>query len=119
MSKVRVTELLGADAILGMMDPDVNMKVHLGIDTRWIVAIASGNTEVSLAKASGGAVNQKAYPHQLVIDAVDASGFGWPSAGDCVKFTHNSGIRASGPPTGTNNKMVFLKNSGSTHTFTR
>lgn len=118
-NKVRVTHLLGSEAIVGWMHPEVHMRVHIGIDTRWITALDSGNFQVSLAKSSGGTAVQKAYPHQLVIDAPVASGFGWPTIDGCVVFGHNSGIRASGLPVADDSSLVYLKGGGPVTTFTR
>jgi len=118
-NKVRVTPLLGTDAVLGWMDPVVDMKVGFGIETRWIVGLDSGNNQVSLAKASGDDEVGKAYPHQLVVDNDTAYLHGFPSGDGCVSFGHNTGLRANGPPTAIGNKMVFLKSNGSTYTFQR
>ncbi len=118
-NKIRVTRSPGMDCVLGFMDPHVNMKVKFGIDFRWITGLDSGNFQVGLALASGGTTIAKAYPHQLIIDAPVASGYGWPTTGGSHKFTHESGIGASGPPTALGNHMVFLKGDGSTNDFTR
>jgi hypothetical protein len=88
-NKVRVTRLFGAGATVGFVDPQVNMRVRNGIDSRWIVALDSGNFQVSLGLASGGAVKAKAYPHDLTIDAPQASGFGWPAGTGSTTLGHN------------------------------
>src|SRR5262245_26646011 len=87
-NKVRVVSLFGVSAPLGVMDPAVHMKVRYGQDNRWIKTLDSGNFQVGLALASGGAVIAKAYPHDLIVPSGTAAYFGWPSGGGSVKHGH-------------------------------
>lgn len=122
-NKTVVTKLFGGGGELGGMDPQNNMKVKHGQDTRWITASGSNTTAyplgsgtdilVSLAMTSGGPQIARAYPYQLQIDVTVASGFGWPTAGGSVGIGH-SGIWRNGVPNvmASGNQFNFMSGAG-------
>ncbi len=121
-NKIRVTRLFGADDTLGLMDPAANMHVRHGQDSRWIVSLTTGNFLVNLSQASGGTVTSQAYPHWLLIDDPQASGFGWPTSSGSVVFGHHTGFFASGVPgipglSGSG--MAYTGGDSLVHTFSR
>jgi hypothetical protein len=117
-NKIRVAQRLGF-GVVGLMDPAVDMNVHFGIDSRWIVALDSGNFQVGLALASGGTVCAKAYPHMLMIDTPTASGFGWPNiANEPVGFGH-SGVFPGGVPVGVGSGMYYQGGDSLIHLVNR
>lgn len=117
-NKVRVTRLFGGGGVLGLMDPKVNMQVKYGQSPYWVKALDAGNFQAQLALASGGAVKQKAYPHDLQVDVTVASGFGWPASADSVLFGHN-GVFANGVPSVPGTGVSYLGGDGTVHTFGR
>ncbi len=119
LNKIRVTRLFGAGAAKGLLDPQVNMLVKHQQDPRWIVGLDSGNYQISLALASGGAACAKAYPHECYIDEPVASGYGWPTSDDSVLFGHDGGINASGPPVIQGTGMWFVDGGGTPTGFCR
>lgn len=90
-NKVRVTKLLGSDAIVGVMDPEVGMMTQYGK----ITALDADNSQVTVgvganAMAGSGTVSQKFYPHQLLVaSAVAIASHAYPSGVGCVPFGHS------------------------------
>jgi hypothetical protein len=117
-NKVRVTRFFGAGAVVGLIDPKVNMKVRYGQDIRWIVGMDSGNPlQVKLAKSSGGTILfNRAYPHELLMDTTTASGWGWPSNANSVTFGH-SGCYPGGVPRIQGTGTTYLAGAGLPTTF--
>jgi hypothetical protein len=117
-NKVRVTKLFGGSHPLGYMDPKVNMRVKYGQQPLWIVGLQSGNYTVDLALSSGGTAVRRAYPHDLMVDVVDASGQGWPTGGGSVKQAH--GVTwPNGVSVGVGSGTSYLGGDGTVHTFGR
>lgn len=111
LNKVRVTSLFGTESNNGLTDPAVGMPVRNGSTPGWIVALDSGNFQVSLALASGGIPVTKAYPHELRVTTGAANFFGWPSGQGDVVFGHLA-IFANGTPVTAPNKMTYMSGSG-------
>jgi hypothetical protein len=105
-SKVRVTKLYGTDSCSGLIDPMVDMNVRHGTESRWIKALDSGNFQVGLALASGGAVIAKAYPHDLKVSETVAQYWGWPTSTGSVTAGH-SGVFPNGVPQGIGSGMAM------------
>lgn len=117
-NKIRVAKTFGSDNHFALLDPQVHMKVRRGIDTRYIVGFDSGRTVCRLAKASGGTWIQDAYPHELCIDVIQASGFGYPTSSGCVIFGHK-GAWLSGVPVVPGTGTTYLDGTGTPKTFGR
>jgi hypothetical protein len=118
-NKIRVFSVYGVSSPLAMMDPLVNMKVRRGIDDRWVVGLDSGNFQVSLALASGGAVVAKAYPHELMLNSGQAAYFGWPNGGSGIVTRGHKGVFPNGIPVGVGSGTTYQGGDGNPHTFGR
>ena len=117
--KVRVSRLFGSDAYVGALDPKIDMQVRRGTDTRWVVSTTSGNYLCNLAKASGGAVVNQAYPHELFVSKAVAEYFGWPDSVDSVTFGRKKQWPNGVPVASGVNTMTYFGGDGLLHPFSR
>jgi len=116
-NKVNVVVHFGYPAV-GRMSPVVGMEVKHGIQTRYIVALDSGNYQVSLSNLSTGVPLLKAYPHELYVTFATATGsFSWPSGDGSVKYNHSEGMLANGVPDSMDASGVYFGGDGLTHNF--
>lgn len=118
-NKVRVSKLLGTDAVIGYMDPVVGMRTQFGV----ITGLDSGNFQVTVGMGRGaptgvGPMPQKFYPHDLRIDYEQATGdpYLFPTSDGSRLFGHfgNDGMQPD-PASG----QHYLGGDGVVHTFTR
>lgn len=115
-NKVRVTDRIGFSHPLGTMNPHKWMRAWHGTQQYTIAALKSGNLTVDLSLASGDPVVAQAYPFNLVVDAVEASGHGWPDGADCTLFGRSE-TWPDGVPHASGEWMVSQDGDGTPDTF--